>query len=80
MKREYRQRSSAVGIKQGRFSATEIRQACFVSGACATNFAVVPDRPSVPGIAVRVDTNIEVEYYRHGGILPYVLRQIVQGH
>ncbi len=25
----------------------------------------------------RIDTPIEVEYYRHGGILPYVLRQIL---
>ncbi len=24
----------------------------------------------------RIDTPIEVEYYRHGGILPYVLRQL----
>ncbi|MDW8344656.1 MAG: aconitate hydratase AcnA [Verrucomicrobiae bacterium] len=29
---------------------------------------------SVPVVA-RIDTPIEVEYYRHGGILPYVLRQ-----
>jgi aconitate hydratase len=26
---------------------------------------------------VRIDTAIEVEYYRNGGILPYVLRQLV---
>lgn len=26
----------------------------------------------------RIDTPIEVEYYRHGGILPYVLRQLLQ--
>ncbi len=25
----------------------------------------------------RIDTNIEVEYYQHGGILPYVLRELV---
>jgi len=25
----------------------------------------------------RIDTPIEVEYYRHGGILPYVLRDIL---
>ena len=25
----------------------------------------------------RIDTPIEVEYYRHGGILPYVLREIL---
>jgi aconitate hydratase len=28
-------------------------------------------------VRVRVDTPIEVEYYRHGGILPYVLRQLM---
>jgi len=27
-------------------------------------------------VQVRVDTPQEAEYYRHGGILPYVLRQI----
>ncbi len=27
----------------------------------------------------RVDTPIEVEYYRHGGILPYVLRELLKG-
>ena len=26
---------------------------------------------------VRIDTPMEVEYYRHGGILEYVLRQLV---
>jgi len=29
-------------------------------------------------VIVRVDTPQEVEYYRHGGILPYVLRQIAE--
>ncbi|MCL5096911.1 MAG: hypothetical protein M1608_05175, partial [Candidatus Omnitrophica bacterium] len=29
---------------------------------------------SVP-VQCRIDTPIEIEYYRHGGILPYVLRQ-----
>jgi aconitate hydratase len=28
----------------------------------------------------RIDTPIEVEYYQHGGILPYVLRQIIAQH
>jgi aconitate hydratase len=31
---------------------------------------------SVP-MRCRIDTPIEIEYYRHGGILPYVLRQII---
>ncbi len=28
-------------------------------------------------VTVRIDTPIEVEYYRHGGILPYVLGQLI---
>jgi aconitate hydratase len=28
-------------------------------------------------LTLRIDTPIEVEYYRHGGILPYVLRQLL---
>ncbi len=28
-------------------------------------------------VLVRIDTPIEVDYYRHGGILPFVLRQLV---
>jgi aconitate hydratase len=26
-------------------------------------------------VLLRIDTEIEVDYYRHGGILPFVLRQ-----
>src|SRR5579885_3578007 len=28
-------------------------------------------------VALRIDTPIEIEYYRHGGILPFVLRQLL---
>jgi aconitate hydratase len=28
-------------------------------------------------VRCRIDTPIEIDYYRHGGILPYVLRQII---
>ncbi|MBO4715132.1 MAG: aconitate hydratase, partial [Verrucomicrobia bacterium] len=31
-------------------------------------------------VTCRIDTPIEVEYYRHDGILPYVLRQLIQKH
>ncbi len=38
-----------------------------------------PDGTTVTFRAVaRVDTPIEVEYYRHGGILPYVIRQMLK--
>ncbi len=29
------------------------------------------------GLTLRIDTPIEVDYYHHGGILPYVLRQLM---
>jgi aconitate hydratase len=31
-------------------------------------------------VRCRIDTPIEIDYYQHGGILPYVLRQIVARH
>jgi aconitate hydratase len=34
------------------------------------------DTEKVP-VTLRIDTSIEVEYYEHGGILPYVLRQLI---
>jgi aconitate hydratase len=33
-------------------------------------------RQEVP-VTLRIDTPIEIEYYKHGGILPYVLRQLL---
>ena len=29
-------------------------------------------------LRLRLDTPVEVEYYQHGGIMPYVLRQILK--
>ena len=29
-------------------------------------------------VLCRIDTPVEVDYYRHGGILPYVLRQLLE--
>ena len=34
------------------------------------------EKEEIPVIC-RLDTDIEMTYYRHGGILPYVLRQII---
>ena len=28
-------------------------------------------------VTCRIDTPIEIDYYKHGGILPYVLRQLM---
>jgi len=30
-------------------------------------------------VLCRIDTPIEVDYYRHGGILPFVLRELIEG-
>ena len=30
-------------------------------------------------VLLRLDTAVEVEYYRHGGILPFVLRELAKG-
>jgi aconitate hydratase len=30
-------------------------------------------------ITLRIDTAVEIDYYKHGGILPYVLRQLLAG-
>jgi aconitate hydratase len=34
------------------------------------------ERRRVP-LTLRIDTPIEVDYYQHGGILPFVLRQLL---
>ncbi len=38
------------------------------------------DGSSTHTLTLRVDTPIEVDYYRAGGILPYVLRQLLRGN
>ncbi len=35
------------------------------------------ERKSVP-VKLRIDTPIEIDYYRHGGILPFVLRELLR--
>ncbi len=34
------------------------------------------DRTSQFDVRLRIDTPMEAQYYRHGGILPYMLRQM----
>ncbi len=41
--------------------------------------ATAPNGTTIDFVATaRIDTPEELHYYRHGGILPYVLRQLVQ--
>ena len=37
------------------------------------------NQETVP-VRLRIDTPIEIDYYRHGGILPFVLRQLVEAN
>jgi aconitate hydratase len=63
------------------------REQLTISGLEALNAGPAPRQVAVSARAedgsviefearVRIDTPMEVEYYRHGGILPYVLRQL----
>ncbi|MFB3826083.1 MAG: aconitate hydratase AcnA [Bryobacteraceae bacterium] len=59
------------------FHVEGLRQALGEGPRQATVRAVAPDGTEKTFTAtVRVDTPQEVEYYRNGGILPYVLRQL----
>jgi aconitate hydratase len=37
----------------------------------------VPGKPQLVPVKLRIDTAIEVDYYRHGGILQFVLRELM---
>jgi len=54
-------------IARGLAPGKKLRVTAAAGGAAAKTFEVV----------CRIDTPVELEYYRHGGILPYVLRQLV---
>ena len=60
-----------IGLKDGVAKA-------FADGRELTVTATAPDGTKKEfGVLVRIDTPAEVQYYRHGGILPYVLRQLL---
>jgi aconitate hydratase len=46
-------------------------------GSVTLQIARLDGRTEEVTLKSRIDTAIEVDYYRHGGILPYVLRQLV---
>ncbi|MGA8030478.1 MAG: aconitate hydratase AcnA [Bryobacteraceae bacterium] len=62
----------------------ECYELCGVPAAIASSSSTVKASAAKPngkkiafGLKVRIDTPQEAEYYRNGGILPYVLRQLV---
>jgi aconitate hydratase len=59
------------------FAIEGVRESLNGGGRKATVRAIADDGKETKfTVDVRVDTPQEVEYYRHGGILPYVLRQV----
>jgi aconitate hydratase len=60
-------------IKPGEKVTLEIESKDGPSSAKAT---AGREKRSVP-VKLRIDTGIEIDYYRHGGILPFVLRQLL---
>jgi aconitase A len=46
------------------------------NGPASTKATAGRQKQSVP-VKLRIDTPIEIDYYRHGGILPFVLRQLL---
>ena len=58
------------GIRPGQQVILNIRGAKGAGRAAGGEIQQVPLR-------LRIDTPVEADYYRHGGILPYVLRQLV---
>jgi aconitate hydratase len=77
---QYREGENAASLGlTGRetFSVEGIRASMNGGGRTATVHAKADDGKETKfTVGVRVDTPQEVEYYRYGGILPYVLRQL----
>ena len=48
-----------------------------VSGAIVNLAVKAGDAVTAGQVLLRIDTAIEVDYYRHGGIMPYVLRELL---
>jgi aconitate hydratase len=61
-----RETYEVLGVAEGLEPHKQLRVCAVADDGKVTEFSVV----------TRIDTPVEVEYYRHGGILPYVLRQL----
>jgi aconitate hydratase len=60
-------------IKPGQQMTLEIEDK---SGPASAKATAGRQKRSVP-VKLRIDTPIEIDYYRHGGILPFVVRQLL---
>ncbi|MGH3731818.1 MAG: aconitate hydratase [Acidimicrobiales bacterium] len=93
--RIHRSNLIGMGVLPLQFSAGESMHSLGLSGEETYSITGLVDHETVPQevtvraeregdtrefvMTVRIDTSLEAEYFRHGGILPYVLRQLVAG-
>ena len=63
-----RERFDVTGVREGLMPHKRLVVGAVADDGKETSFTVI----------CRIDTPVEVEYFRHGGILPYVLRQLAQ--
>jgi len=47
------------------------------SPVCPKIFSPASGKTESVPVKLRIDTPIEIDYYRHGGILPFVLRELL---
>ena len=59
-----------------RFTITGIAKGLRPTGTVQVKAEPADGKPITFEVRVRLDTAVELEYYRHGGILPYVLRHL----
>jgi aconitate hydratase len=76
------QSASSLGLcGEELYSIEGIAEVLKQSGSAARQVLVVAERTGAPTISfealVRIDTPQEIRYYEHGGILPFVLRQLL---
>ncbi len=72
------QNAASIGIKGDELFTLKGLSADVRPGQDVILLAERPDGTSFEvSLRLRIDTPIEVEYYKHGGILPYVLRQLI---
>jgi aconitate hydratase len=64
-----RERFDVSGISEGMAPGKRLAVRAVSDDGSETSFSVI----------ARIDTPVEVDYYRHGGILPYVLRALAKG-
>jgi aconitate hydratase len=76
------QSAASLGLRgEEVFSISGMAEAMSDGGAPPSSVQVTAERPGGEPVRfearVRIDTPREAEYFRHGGILPYVLRQLL---